>query len=167
MDREPTSIPELWDWLEKRFGFGTWDELTSGEAYWQWRMREIAKLKTSMKTRKTDVPQMWLIGRYCLVRGIAVRNFVDLYGYYGAARRWEEERKKVIQERTLSENLRKAQALEAGFDPNGEWLRRLLLASGSDRRLAYAEWVKARGALFFGGVRASTVSTRTARRRGG
>ena len=108
----PETPGELWDFLHERFGFGDYDDIASGEYYWQSRAHEVMKLKAILKRRKVSVAEMAKAGWYVGTEvGSTIRSPFGLLKHVPTAvREWrlaeaiaEEARLDEIAERLIAD----------------------------------------------------------------
>lgn len=144
----PLTIPQLFDWMERHFGFGNYDELTSDVPHWKWRLSEVAKLKASMTKRRTTVGEMQMIAQYCLDKRIILGHWVDLYQHAVPALREARQAAERRQKEEIEIRIARAVALENRRNPEGLWVSLLVRATGKERYLLYAEWRKKRMRIF-------------------
>lgn len=141
----PTTDAELYDLLQRLFGIGGFDDITTGNERWhQARMREIAKIKGQRKARGTSIADLAIAAIYCHHHGIHVFTTAPLYKHIRAAKAaWiksHREREQANHHAAYAEAIEHESHAVTGDD---YWLSRLLRSNNPEQTLT--EWKKARG----------------------
>lgn len=138
LSREPANDAQLFDMLHSLFGIGDYDD--SKQQWFEFRMKEIAKLKAIRRRRQVLIGSLALAARYCVYNKISISESYELCQHIDDARR--DARRRAVPEIT-AEIARAVQAERRrhGADSK-EWIDRLLRARGSYRREVLDEWAK-------------------------
>lgn len=140
----PTTDTALWEYVHRLFGIGDWDELASDEPFWQYRQREVGKVKARRARLKVEIADLAHAADYCKAHGIDIRNVAWLYQYLPMARRWILERERAFSSTHLDELIARAVDHEHRNGKDGQWIDRLLRARGEHREEVLREWQQAR-----------------------
>lgn len=127
----------LFDYLQRLFGVGSYDEVCSEEPYWQWRMHEITKIKAKRNKFKVAVQDLALAAEYCKVHHIDIRNPAFLYDHLGASRHWMSECERALSVAQVDDEIEAALAVTL---PDSPWFERLVRASGENRKEVLSAW---------------------------
>lgn len=129
----------LFDYLQERFGIGDWDEATSAIPWWQFRGREIAKLKSMRTKRKATTTQLVAAADYAVEQCRPIYATYQLFALIpeamAARRRQEQAKKKGDLARGINEAF--AEAVAAG---ETEWAERLMRTQVSEAQTVINEW---------------------------
>lgn len=137
---DPTTPAELYDYLQRAFGIGDWDEATAdGLPWWKFRGQQIAKLKAMLRKRRATVEQVVIAARYAREHRTPVREHYQLFALIPEAMREQRRQAKEAAQRVWHDDLERAidEAIEAG---ETGWADRLMRASGADAVTALNEW---------------------------
>lgn len=137
--KTPATDVELWDYLQRLFGVGDWDE-DDPRPFWKYRGLEGHKLGLLRRKRGASVAELVVTADYCKAHRIDVRNASWLYRHIADAKRWNNARSQVEVNRDLDEAIAAAIAHEAQ-DPNSEWFGRLVRVTGEHREEVYRSWL--------------------------
>lgn len=134
---------QLWDYCQRLFGVGDWDELTADVPFWKYRQKEVIKVAAKRKKLKAAPQDLAVAADYCKANGIHIANVAWLYKHLPASRSWMSARERTLSERDLDELLLQAIEVEAQ-ESASPWLDRLMRAHGEHRREVYEEWKASR-----------------------
>jgi len=142
LEVQPKSDAALFDMLHSLFGIGNFDE--DAVQWFQFRMREIAKLKAIRKRRSITLADYAMTARYCQRHQEQVKESWQLCGFIADAKR--EARRIAVPE--LSQEIHAALEAERALPgpDSATWIERLLLTRGPFRRDVLDEWKQSRTA---------------------
>lgn len=139
LSREPKDDAQLFDMLHSLFGIGDYDD--SQGAWFEFRMREISKLKAIRRRRQILIGSMAMAARYCFNNDIPIAESYQVVQHIDEARR--DARRRAVPE--LTAEVARAVQMERrrqGSD-SSQWIDRLLRARGPFRREVLDEWAQA------------------------
>lgn len=129
----------IFDYVSRLFGVGEWDELVTDQPYWEFRMKEIAKIKQRREKAGVTAAELTDAADYCKAHHIDIRNVAWLYQHLRDARTWRVERERALAEKDLDELLGRAIEIETRV-PNSRWIERLIRARGPHRQEVLQQW---------------------------
>lgn len=130
---------DLYDWLQEQFGIGTYDPGSTDQAYWEYRVLEVTKLKAMIRRRRTSVEELFMAAEYAKAQRIHVRAPFELLGYIAPAKR--ALRHPRHQDGREALNLAVIEAQASGMD---DWAVRLYNADPSVAADVLAEFEAAK-----------------------
>jgi hypothetical protein len=141
LEAHPKTDAELFDMLHSLFGIGNFDD-SGAVPWWQFRIREIAKLKAIRKRRSITLADFAMSARYCHRHREQVKESWQLCGFIADAQR--EARRIAVP--ALSREIHAALETERTLPgpDSAAWVERLLLTRGPFRREVLAEWKQSR-----------------------
>lgn len=137
----PKTDPELFDLIHLMFGIGDFDEALDSQRWFQFRTREIAKIKAIRRKRRLSIEDLTMLATYCHDRGMPIRGAFDLLEYWPAAVRHRTANARF----QIDEDITQAIQVERERPDGGEWVDRLLRAQGQGREILLTRWRKLRG----------------------
>ncbi len=126
---------ELYDYLQRTFGIGDWDEATSEVPWWKFRATEVAKLKAMLKRRGATVQQVVAAAEYARAQGTPVHATYQLFALIPEAMRDHRRRIQAAGGSQLDDAI--AEAVAAG---EMGWADRLTRATGPDAVTVLEQW---------------------------
>jgi hypothetical protein len=140
LEAAPKNDGELFEMLHSLFGIGDFDESTM--QWWQFRAREIAKLKAIRKRRSISLADFTMTAKYCWYHDEVIRASWQICGFIADAKR--EARRIAVPE--LNQEIHTALAVERALPgpDSAIWVERLLLTRGPFRRRVLDEWKQTR-----------------------
>jgi hypothetical protein len=141
LEAQPETDAQLFDMLHSLFGIGNFDD-SGVEQWWQFRIREIAKLKAIRKRRGISLADLAVTARYCHRHHEQVRESWQVCGFITDAKR--EARRLAVP--ALSQEVRDALELERALPgpDSAAWVERLLMTRGPFRRDVVDLWKQSR-----------------------
>ncbi|GAB3863253.1 hypothetical protein GCM10028801_30440 [Nocardioides maradonensis] len=134
----PKSATELFDYLQERFGIGTWDE-TSDVPFFKYRSLEAGKINSICKRRRTSVEELFMAAQYAADQRMVIRQPFDLLKLIAPARRAQKPKRGEDMVQALLMATKEAVAL--GMQ---DWASRLYSTSPSGAPGVLAEFEKAK-----------------------
>lgn len=132
---------QVLDALLERFGVGDYDETFADEPWWEWKRREVIKIKATRTKRQTEPHELLTAVQYCSAVGIDVRSHIALYAHLADAQQWKRERDRAAATAEFDAAYDAALQHEMTTNPEGRWAGDLIRAAGEGRREAYARWL--------------------------
>lgn len=135
----PETPAELHDLLQRLFGIGDYDDLTSQTPYYRTRMHEIVKLKAMLRRRRVRVEDVAVAALWAHAIGKPITASWQIFRLIPQAkiaiREQEREARQMAQNATR--NAAVIEAMEAGDEP---WATRLMNASDRDIDAVIDQW---------------------------
>ncbi len=128
---------DLFDLLQQLFGVGEFDEDGSLQ-WWQYRQREVSKIKRSRTSRMVTIADLACAAQYCKAHGIDIRNVTWLYQHILPALRWQTRKDAEEANRYLDEEMERALSIEYSATDDAGWYDRLVRAQ--DRAFVLSQW---------------------------
>jgi hypothetical protein len=133
----PQTDSKLFDVLHEWFGIGTYDEDTDGP-WWSWRIKQVARIKTSRKARDASLPELHISALYCKAHGINVEGVTWLYRHIKPAWAWWDGQQNEAAD-TFTTRYADAIRVESA-NQDSTWFTRLLRATPEYREEVLREW---------------------------
>ena len=130
---------ELWDYLQERFGFGDWDEATSPIPWWQFRGREIGKLKAMMRKRRATDTHLVAAADFAVEHKRPIYALYQLFALIPEAMAWRRQQRLAEQKAQQADAIAIAFA-EAVAAGEPEWAERFMRASATEAQSVINEW---------------------------
>lgn len=137
----PKNDSELFDLIHLMFGIGDFDEALDSQRWFQFRTREIAKIKAIRRKRRISVEDLTMLATYCHDRGESIKATFDLLEHWPAAVRHRTANARF----QIDEDVTRAIQVERERADGGEWVDRFLRAQGHGREVLLNRWRKLRG----------------------
>lgn len=134
----PDTDAGLYDYLQRLFGVGDWDE-TSTTPWYRARMHEITKIKARRLKLGVTVAELVRAADYCKAQHLDIRNAAWLYHHLGDARRWAAANATAAAVLVLEARIADALAYEM-TQPSSRWLDQLIRAQGPHRQEVFDRW---------------------------
>lgn len=145
--KPPSSDGELYDYVQRLFGIGTWDAILAGDGdpWWRARTHEVVKISARRKKLKVSVQELTDAADYCKANGIVIHNVAWLYKHIADGKREASIRRREEKVRELEDLIDQAIACERAL-PSSDWLDQLVRARGHYRGEVYQKWLSHREA---------------------
>lgn len=127
----------VWDACHEWYGVG--GDLRK-ETWTKMRMGAIAALKNKATSAQLSPEEVMVCLEYAKAHNERVKSAVWLISFAPDARKWQQLRRQAEEDLELDRLIARAIDEESLKDPDGEWLLRLVRASGEFRRQVYEEW---------------------------
>jgi hypothetical protein len=137
----PKTDPELFDLIHLMFGIGDFDEALDSQRWFQFRTREIAKIKAIRRKRRLSIEDLTMLATYCHDRSVPIKATFDLLEHWPAAVRHRAANERL----QIDEEVSNAIQVERERADGGEWVDRFLRAQGAGRQILLNRWRKVRG----------------------
>lgn len=130
---------DLYDYLQRTFGIGNWDEATSTMPWWRFRLTEIAKLKAMLKKRGATPEHVITTAEYAIEQRRSIFATYQLFLLIPEA--MAAQRAQARTDRNAQLNLGIEEALaEAIALGETQWAERFMRASAAEAQIVINEW---------------------------
>ena len=138
-DMDEWGHAQLWDFLQERFGFGSWDESTADRPWWKFRANEIGKLKRMMARRRATVRDVVIAADYADTHDKPVTELWQLLDLINAGARWHRAITREGERAQRDVDLRTAIDEAVDADEH-DWAGRLMRADPSEAQTVINQW---------------------------